>query len=97
MKKVLLIALFTVIAGTSHAMVFGGSNLGIFGYPEFKSYSAPYNPATASSYEMQSYRDDVEKYIRDANSDIERIQEAKQKAISDYNRAVRQYNSGSYY
>jgi hypothetical protein len=46
---------------------------------------------------MQSYRDDVEKYIRDANSDIERIQEAKQKAISDYNRAVRQYNSGSYY
>lgn len=96
MKKVLLIALFTVMAGTSHAMVFGGSNLGIFGYPEFKSYSAPYNPATASSYEMRSYRKDVEKYIRDANSDIERIQEAMQKAISDYNRAVRQYNSSNY-
>lgn len=33
MKKVLLIALFTVMAGTSQAMVFGGSNLGILVIP----------------------------------------------------------------
>lgn len=97
MKKVLLITLFTVMAGTSQAMVFGGSNLGIFGYPEFKSYSKPYNPATASFDEMQFYRRDVEKYIKDANSDIERIEEAKQKALEEYNQAVRQYNTGSYY
>lgn len=75
-----------------NAMVYGGSNLPLSDYPDFKSYNTPSYYGTPSAYEMDRYHDDLVKYIDNANNDIERIIEAKNKAIRDYNDAVIRYN-----
>lgn len=94
MKKLLSMSiLLSAIFINTNAYVVGGSNLSLNAYPSFSSYTEPYNPSTASSYEMTNYKYEVEQYLENANYDIERIIEAKQKVINDYNDAVRRYNS----
>lgn len=81
-----------------HASVYGGSNLGYSGYPEFNGFppSAPYGN---DKYAWDNYKQEVEDYVRkakqyiaDADSDIERINEEKQNAIRKANNVVEEYN-----
>lgn len=90
LKKILISAavIAACTASPSIAYVFGGSNLGAFGYPEFSGYLS-YDP---DYNEMQRYLDDVKKYVENCNYDIKRIQEAQEKAINEANRRVNEYN-----
>ena len=101
MKKIIMIIIVSVCAGFLFAYVYGGTNLGFMGYPEFSAYapSAPYG-YEVSEYEFNSYRDEVERYVDQAeeyiengNNDIRRISEAQEAAIDDANRAVNEFNS----
>lgn len=81
-----------LVCGTASAYVMGGTNLGFSGYPTHDCRK-PYEPYGRSEYEIDQYRDDVNRYIRcvreyveNANSDIERIQEAQQDAINEVKR-----------
>jgi hypothetical protein len=82
-------------ASTAGAVVFGGSNLGVFGYPEDRCAKPIVPYSGASEYAVRQYNLDVEmfntcakRYIENANADIERINEAvdklARKAKSDY-------------
>lgn len=72
------------------AYVYGGSNLGIFGYPDH-TCSKPYKPFEfRDQYELDNYRFDYERYIdcineyvRNGNNDIRRIQSKQQDAIRE--------------
>lgn len=82
----------------SKAAVFGGSNLGFSGYPEFSEYP-PSPPFGDDKFAWESYKREVEDYVNkakqyvdDANSDIERVNEAKAEAIRKANEAVEEYN-----
>lgn len=83
----------------SLATVFGGSNLGFSGYPEFSEVE-PTPPYSNDQYAWESYKQEVDaytakakQYLEDANSDIQRIQEAQQEAINKANSVVQEYNS----
>lgn len=101
MKKIIMLILVSVCAGVLFAYVYGGTNLGFGGYPEFSAYapSAPYG-YEVSEYEFNSYRDKVERfvnqieeYIENGNNDIRRISEAQEAAIDKANRAIDDFNS----
>lgn len=57
------------------------------------SYDKPSSYGTPSQYEMERYRRALNDYLENANNDIQRIQEAKNEAIREYNDAVRRYNN----
>ena len=91
----LLIALVPQVVS---AAVFGGSNLGYGGYPEFTQME-PTPPYSNDQYawdnyrrEVERYTSDVKEYLEDANNDMKRIQEAQQEAIDKANRVVEEYN-----
>ena len=101
MKKLIMAVLISACAGFLFAYVYGGTNLGFMGYPEFSvpAPSAPYG-YEVSEYKFTSYRDEVENYINQAeeyiengNNDIQRISEAQESAINKANRAVDEFNS----
>ena len=82
----------------SNASVFGGSNLGFSGYPEF-SDSEPSPPYNRDEYSMGAYKRDVERYIQNAkdytenaNNDMKRIREAQDDALEKANRVVEEFN-----
>ncbi len=85
----LIIALL-VMSSSAFAMVFGGSNLGIMGYPKH-SCSKPYKPFEfTSQFEVDNYNRQlamyigcIKEYVENANNDIERIQEAAKSAIDE--------------
>ncbi|HHP1302596.1 TPA: hypothetical protein ACR599_005402 [Klebsiella variicola] len=84
---------------TASAAVFGGSNLGFTGYPDF-SESEPLPPYDNSDLSKNSYRIQVESYVRsaqeyldNANSDIKRIQESKNETAEKANRVIESYNN----
>lgn len=90
-------------AGLLFAFVYGGSNLGYTGYPSFSSYYRTsylsYNNSV-SEREFNNYRNSVreytesaQKYVENANNDIDRIHEAQQDAIRKANAAVDEFNS----
>lgn len=88
LKKILCASLLLVsYTASSFAYVYGGSNL--YGmYPAF-SYYVAYNPTYDDLMEM---RRKVQEYIENGNSDIQRIQEAQEDALQQYNRAFQNYN-----
>lgn len=90
LKKILISAAVIAACSASPAMayVFGGSNLGVFGYPKYSGYLS-YDP---DYNEMQRYLDDVKKYVENCNYDIQRIQEARDNAIEEASRKVNEYN-----
>lgn len=89
-KKILIPAAVIAACTASPALayVFGGSNLGAFGYPQYSGYLS-YDP---DYNEMRRYLDDVQEYVENCNNDIQRIQEARDDAISEANRKVNEYN-----
>lgn len=103
MKKILLFSVLLLCASLLFAYVYGGSNLGFSGYPEFSDYppSAPYSYNNeVSEYEFNSYRDSVmryvdsaEEYVENGNNDIQRISEAQDEAIDKANDVIDEFNS----
>lgn len=98
MKK-LFITFLLLLPIVSHAAVYGGSNLGFGGYPEFDEQE-PSPPFTDDQYAWESYRQEVDRYteqakeyLENSSNDIKRIQEAQEDAIEKANQAVREYNS----
>lgn len=98
MIKIILLLIF-VVPFSSHAVVFGGSNLGFSGYPEFTD-SPPSPPFSDDQFAWDSYKNEVQdymnrakQYVDDSDSDIKRIEEAKDDAIRKANDAVNEYNS----
>lgn len=82
-----------VVSGAAGAIVLGGSNLGIFGYPDPKCHK-PYRPYDLSdrfavdryNSEARIYRDCVIEYLENAEHDIERIQEKMRDVVSEAQR-----------
>ena len=96
--KIFSLLIFLMAPTMSFAAVYGGSNLGFGGYPEFTEV-APTPPYTHDQYAWESYRQEVEdytrkakQYVEDADSDIKRVQEAQQYAIEKANAVVQEYN-----
>lgn len=98
MKSSITALVFAVMASSSFAFVPGGSNLDIFGYPEFKEME-PSAPYSRDNYAYDNYRFEVEqyveaarKYVENANNDVLRTQEAAEEAIKKANQAVEDFN-----
>ena len=103
MKKLVFLFIALFCASFLFAYVYGGSNLGFSGYPEFSDYppSEPYSfNDEVSEYEFESYRNEViryvdaaEEYVENGNNDIKRISEAQDEAIRRANEAVDEFNA----
>ena len=74
------------------AMVYGGSNLGLFGYPDHTCV-APYKPYSFTSqeqldsykWEFEEFTDCIREYVDNAKNDIERIKIKANNAIDEAN------------
>lgn len=106
MKKrlVVLVLIMSIALFSLFAYVFGGTNLGISGYPSYnctkpnKMYTSYTNTVSKSQYEsykrsVESYIEGAEEYIENCNSDIKRIQEAQKEALDSANKIIEEYNS----
>jgi len=99
MKKfIFAIMIVLFVASSVSAIVFGGSNLGMFGYPKFSGYK-PFKPYSKSSYEVDSYRtkmklylSEIDDYLDNAINDIERIKEAMREAKNEAEDATNEFN-----
>lgn len=104
-KRVVVIALILTAALFSlFAVVFGGTNLGYLGYPEYddtkpsKPYTSYNGTVSKSQYEaykrsVEDYLDGAKEYIENGNNDIKRIQEAQKEALEKANSVIDEYNS----
>ncbi|WP_395490890.1 hypothetical protein ACG1VR_10545 [Cedecea davisae] len=97
MKNIFLISAL-LLPISSYAAVYGGSNLGYSGYPEFSEIE-PSQPYSSDQYAMDSYKREVEnyvakakQYVEDADSDAKRVRKAQQEAIDKANAVVADYN-----
>ena len=97
-KAIFTIMVILFVASDAPAFVFGGSNLGILGYPEFSGYR-PGKPYSRESYmissyrmEMENYLSEIEEYLDNARNDIKRISEAMQEAKDEADDAVNEFN-----
>lgn len=88
-----LLAVFFVLfcwSLTANALVLGGSNFDLLGYPKHECYK-PYKPYEfVDEYQYQSYVNEAElyfdcirEYVENAERDIERIQDAAKEAIAE--------------
>jgi len=94
----LVLALVLCFAGVSIGFVGYGSNL-MGRYPEFSAYE-PSKPIFEDELSIQMYKYDVEdyiseaeRYLENAEADIQRIQEAMEDAVRKVNRIVDEYNT----
>lgn len=103
-RTISLFIIFFICTSFAFGYVFGGSNLGIGGYPKFSGYkpSEPYYSYNTiiSSREFDDYRNAVKRYIdaantyiENANYDIDRIKDAQRDAIDEANNAVTKFNN----
>jgi len=90
-RRIILAALaLTLASGSAWAIVIGGSNFSVMGYPDHRCYkpSRPYGPIdqwAADRYNsyMRIYRDCVIDYLDNAENDIKRIKEKMQGAVDE--------------
>ena len=110
MKKKVLVLLIIgcVTVFTLFALVLGGTNFGIGGYPRFSSskptkpFTSYFSNNTVSKREYDNYRnsvlDYVEKaqtYLDNADNDIKRIKEIKEEVIDTANKVIDEFNEWS--
>lgn len=88
MKKTLLLTGLLATISVS-AFAYGGSNLPNESYPKFTYHLEKANP---SLIELALYQDDIQTYLNQADSDIQRILDAKADAVREYNKRVQEYN-----
>lgn len=103
-SKVRLILIFSVVlllcfSSASIGYVYGSSNLGVAGYPEFRSMR-PIRPVTNSKVFINKYKEDVDQYLRDARKYIESaqndrtlIKEAVEQCTRDATSVIDEYNT----
>ncbi len=96
MGRTIAAAIFcSLIASTAYAMVFGGSNLGIFGYPKH-TCTKPYKPFQfQSEYELENFKNEysrsidcIKEYVANADNDIKPISESANEAVDEANRRL---------
>ncbi len=94
----LLLTLFTIGVSVSplYALVFGGSNLGIFGYPSHRCtapYSKPSKPYSFNSqWEIDEYNSDIDRYNSQMREYINCINEYVENAKNDIKRIKEKAN-----
>lgn len=92
MKSIIIMMVTFLILSTSiaYALVFGGSNLGVFGYPEHscsKPYGKPYKPFQFNSqYEIDTYNSEVESYNQKLSDYLDCIRDYVDNAKNDIER-----------
>lgn len=98
MSKAALLCCVMLFPIGALANVYGGSNLGYSGYPEFDEVE-PSPPMSPDEFSMQNYRSEVESYVQraqeyaeNASKDIERVNEGSQEALRKANEAVEEFN-----
>ena len=100
MKKIAFLGAIVFLCSSSVALgyVFGSSNLGPFGYPEFTG-SKPMKPYSRDTYsidrystEVRNYVDETNRYIEAAVNDIQRIREQAEKAKFEANDLINEHN-----
>lgn len=87
--RVIVITVLLLASASAGAIVIGGSNLGMFGYPK-ADCDKPERPYDLSdSYAVDRYNQDVREfrrclteYVENADNDIRRIKEAVDDALS---------------
>ena len=94
----LTIILFLCSISIAFGYVIGSSNLGPFGYPEFRG-NRPMKPYSRDSYSGDHYSSEVRNYVNEANhyieaagNDIQRIREQAKKVRDDANDLVDEHN-----
>lgn len=97
MKKI-LVGLGCCLAASGAFAYYGGSNLDYPGYPDFSVYR-PNPPFSHDRYAYDSYRNEVEEYVRKAkeyvengNNDIETIGEKQREATRKANQVIEEFN-----
>lgn len=105
MNKKIIVALIVGLVSVFavFALVLGGTNFGITGYPKFSAIkpSKPYSyNGTVSKREYDNYRSSVvsyvekaQEYLENADNDIKRIKEIQEDVIDDANSAIEEFNS----
>lgn len=99
-KTFACLLVFLLFAGSAGAgYIFGGTNLSFTGYPEFDKRS-PDKPFGREQWAASMYKDEVERYVKqakeyveNAENDKQRIDEAISETIRKANKAVDEYNS----
>ena len=95
----ILLTLFTigVSISPSYALVFGGSNLGIFGYPSPQCsppYSKPFKPYSFNSqWEIDQYNLEVDSYNSQIQEYLDCINEYVENAKNDIKRIKEKANA----
>lgn len=91
-----LVAVF-LLSPNARAFVFGGSNLGVLGYPDhscYAPYSKPYRPYSFNSqFEIDRYNDDVDRYNREVREFIDCIRDYVDNASNDIERIKEKANA----
>ena len=80
MRVIILCILFLCCTSANQAVAYvvGGSNFSAFNdYPKPSCFLSPY----ATDIDVQIYVDCINKYVKNANNDIERIREAAKDAV----------------
>ena len=97
-KRTLIAAVivFGMVSSNAVAMVFGGSNLGVFGYPSHEC-SAPYSKPTkpysfSSQWEVDQYNSEVENYNYELGESMSCIREYVDNAKNDIERVKEKAN-----
>ena len=92
MKVAVCLALLAGASGAG-ALVLGGTNLGIMGYPKHRCYVPPQPPRGADEWTIRRFNTDVEvfnacarDYIENANNDVKRINEAVEDLVEESQR-----------
>lgn len=86
MKKIIILLFILLIHyNTAIAYVVGGSNLNFMEYPKPDCHLYSYEP---TQYDIDAYKDCIREYIENANFDIQRIEQAKSKAINEARRKL---------
>lgn len=101
-RKLFVLLMVVGVAGIVFGAVLGGSNFSISQYPSFSGFkpSSPFvYKSTISRWEYDSYKNDVESYIKkveqyieNADNDIQRIIQAQESAINSANIVIQEYN-----
>lgn len=100
-RKTMLLLIVVLVGGIVFAYVVGGSNFTLAEYSRFTKMK-PYKPysSSVSQYEydryrneVQAYLDDAKEYVKNADYDIQRIEEAQKKVTDLANSAVEEFNS----
>ena len=96
MVRIAGVLILTCVSSGALALVFGGSNLGLFGYPSHTyspPYSKPYKPYSFSSqWEIDQYNSEVENYNYEMRSYRDCIREYVDNAKNDIKRIKEKAN-----